>query len=79
MGGSWWRVLIKCGPLEKGVANNSSILAMRTPRGSVKRQKAMTPEDEPSMLECIQYATGEEQRAIMNSSTRNEVARLKWK
>ena len=39
----------------------------------------MTPEDEPSMLECIQYATGEEQRAIMNSSTRNEVARLKWK
>ena len=31
------------------------------------------------MLECIQYATGEEQRTIMNSPTKNEVARLKWK
>ena len=29
--GSWWRVLTKCGPLEKGVANHFSILALRTP------------------------------------------------
>ena len=28
---SWWRVLTKCGPLEKGMANHFSILAMKTP------------------------------------------------
>ena len=28
---SWWRVLTKCGPLEKGMANHFSILALRTP------------------------------------------------
>ena len=29
--GSWWRVLTKHGPLEKGTANHFSILALRTP------------------------------------------------
>ena len=29
--GSWWRVLTKCGPLEKGMANHFNILALRTP------------------------------------------------
>ena len=28
---SWWRVLTKCSPLEKGMANHFSILAMKTP------------------------------------------------
>ena len=28
---SWWRVLTKCGPLEKGMENHFSILALRTP------------------------------------------------
>ena len=28
---SWWRVLTKCGPLEKGMANHFSILVLRTP------------------------------------------------
>ena len=28
---SWWRVLTKRGPLEKGMANHFSILAVRTP------------------------------------------------
>ena len=31
MGGSWWRDLTECGPLEKGMANHFSILALRTP------------------------------------------------
>ena len=31
MYGSWWRILTKCGPLEKGMANHFSILALRTP------------------------------------------------
>ena len=26
MGGSWWRDLTECGPLEKGMANHFSIL-----------------------------------------------------
>ena len=29
--GSWWRVLTKCGPLEKGMGNHFGILALRTP------------------------------------------------
>ena len=29
--GPWWRVLTKCGPLEKGMANHFIILALRTP------------------------------------------------
>ena len=31
MDGSWWRVLTKCGPLAKRMANHFSILALRTP------------------------------------------------
>ena len=32
----------------------------------------MTPEDEPPKLEGIQYDTGEEWRAVTNSSSKNE-------
>ena len=32
MDGSWWSVLTKHGPLEKGMANHFGILALRTPR-----------------------------------------------
>ena len=39
----------------------------------------MTPEDELPRLEGVQYATGEEWRAITNSSRKNEVAGRKWK
>ena len=46
---------------------------------SMKRQKGMTLEDEPSTLEGVQYATGEEQRAITNSSRKNEAAGQKQK
>ena len=31
MDGSQWKVLTKCGPLEEGMADHSSILTMRTP------------------------------------------------
>ena len=41
---------------------------------SMKRQKDMTPEDEPPRSEGVQYATGEEQRAVGNSSRKNDVA-----
>ena len=46
---------------------------------NTKRQKDMTPEDEASRLEGVQYATAEEQRTIANSSGMNEVAGPKQK
>ena len=46
---------------------------------SMKRQKDMTPEDEPHRSEGVQYATGEERRAITNSSRKNEAAGPKQK
>ena len=41
---------------------------------SMKWQKDMTPQYEPPRSEGIQYATGEEQKAIKNSSNKNEAA-----
>ena len=49
------------------------------PMNSLKRQKDRTLEDEPPRSEGIQYVTGEEQRAITNSSRKNEVAGPKQK
>ena len=49
------------------------------PMNSMKRQKDMTPEDEPLGLEGGQDATGEDWRATAKSSTNNEVTRPKWK
>ena len=46
---------------------------------SMKRQKDMTLEDVSPRLTGIQYATGEEWRAITNSFRNNEVAGPKWK
>ena len=65
---SQWRVLTKHGPLEKGMANQSRILAVN----SMKRQKDVTLEEEPPRLEGVQYATGKEQKAITNSSRNSE-------
>ena len=46
---------------------------------NMKRQKGMIQEDEHLRLEGVPYATGEELRAITNSSRKNEVAGQKWK
>ena len=51
----------------------------REPHNSMKKQKDMTPENEPPSSEGVRYATGEEQRAITDSSRKNEVAAPKWK
>ena len=37
--GSWWRVLTKRGPLEKGMANHLSVLALRTSWTVWKKKK----------------------------------------
>ena len=39
----------------------------------------MTQEDEPPKSESVQYATGEEQRAITDNFRKNGIAGLKWK
>ena len=44
----------------------------------MKSQKYMLSEDEPFKSEGVQYATGEEQRAITNSSSKDEAVGSKW-
>ena len=56
-------------PVEKGIANHFSILALRTPRRVSKRQKDRTLKDELPRSVGAQYATGDEGR---NNSRRNE-------
>ena len=46
---------------------------------SVHRQKDTILEGEPPRSEGVQYATGEEQRAVTNSFSKNEAAGPKWK
>ena len=61
---SWWRVLTKCGPLEKGMENHFSIPASR-----MKRQKDTTLKGELPRSVGVQYATGDQWR---NNSRKNE-------
>ena len=44
---------------------------------SMKRQKDMTLDNEPPRLEGVQYTTGEGQRAITSSPTKEEAAEPK--
>ena len=52
----------------------------KNPTNSMKRQKYVTPEHEPPRLEGVWYTTGQVQKAICDSSRRNESAgpKLKW-
>ena len=50
---------------------------LENPTDSKKRQTDMTPEDEPPRTEGVQYATGEEQRAITNSCRKKEATGTK--
>ena len=68
MGGSQWRDLTECGPLEKGMANHFSILALRTPN-SMKRQNDRILKEELPRSVGAQYATGDQWR---NNSRKNE-------
>ena len=80
---SQWRVLANCGPLEEGVANHSSILALRTKWTAWKgkniwhqKTSTHTPPPPPPPRSGVQYATGEESR---NSSKKNEEVEPKQK
>ena len=67
MNGSWQRVLMKRGPLEKGMANYFSILALRTPWTVWKGRKIGHWKLPRSV--GTQYATGDQWR---NNSRKNE-------
>ena len=69
----WWRGLTECGPLEKGMANHFSILALRTPwtvrKGKrIGHWKMNSPVGELQSVGA-QYATGDQWR---NNSRKNE-------
>ena len=60
MDGSWWRVLAKHGPLEKGMADHLQYSWLENLMNSMKRQKDGTLKDELPRSVGAQYATGEE-------------------
>ena len=66
---SWWRVLTRCGPLEKGRANHFSILALENPMNCMKRQNDRILKEELPRSVGAQYATGDQWR---NNSRKNE-------
>ena len=65
----WWRVLTKCGPLEKGIGKSLQYSHLENPMNSMKRQKDRTLKAELPRLVGAQYATGQEWR---NKSRKNE-------
>ena len=69
----------KTWPIGGGNGNPLQYSCHKNPMNSMKRQKDMTLKDELPRLEGVQYATGEEQRAITNSSRKNEATGPKWK
>ena len=62
-----------------GSDNTLQYSCHKKPMDHMRRQKYMKLEDEPSRLEGVQYATGEEWKASTNSSRKNEVAEQKEK
>ena len=63
---------------EGGNSNPLQHSCLENPMKSMKRQKDMIQEDESHRSESVQYATGEEGRAITNSR-KNEAAGPKQK
>ena len=61
---------------EKGMANHFSILALRTPMNSMKKQKDRTLKDGLPRSVHAQYATGDQWR---NNSRKNEETEPKQK
>ena len=64
----------KTWPTEGENGNPFQYFCCKNPMNSKKGKKYKTSEDEPRRSKHVQYATGEEQRVITNSSRNNEVA-----
>ena len=60
MGGSWWRGLTECGPLEKGMANQ--YFCLENPMNSMKRQNDRILKEELPRSVGAQYAPGDQWR-----------------
>ena len=58
----------------EGNGNPPQYSCLENPKDIVKRQKYVILEDEPLRLQGVQHATGEEQRVITNSSSKNEIS-----
>ena len=69
-----WRVLTECGPLEKGMANHFSILALEP--HEQKRQNDRILKEVLLRLVSAQYATGDQWK---NNSKKNEEMEPKQK
>ena len=69
MDGSWWRVLTKHGPLEKGNGKPLQYSCLENPMNSMKRQKDRTLKDELPRSVSAQYATRDQWR---NNSRKTE-------
>ena len=67
MGGSWWRGLTECGPLEKGMENQ--YFCLENPMNSMKRQKDRTLKAEFPRSVGTQNATGDQWK---NNFRKNE-------
>ena len=48
----WWRVLTKCGPLEKGIANHFNILALKPHEQYEKAKRQDTERCTPQVGRC---------------------------
>ena len=75
MDGSWWRVLTKCSPLEKGTTKTSVFLTSVT-HEPYEKAKDRTLKDELPRSVGTQYATGNQWR---NNSRKNEEMKPKQK
>ena len=72
MGGSWWRGLTECGPLEKGLASHSGLprfSCLENPMYCMKRQNDRILKEELPRSVGAQYTTGDQWR---NNSRKNE-------
>ena len=56
MDGSWWRVLTKCGPPEKGMTNPLQYSCLENTMNSMKRQNDGTLKEELCRSVGAQYA-----------------------
>ena len=62
MGGSWWRGLTECGPLEKGNDKPLQYSYLENPMNSRKRQNDRILKEEFPRSVGAQYATGDQWR-----------------
>ena len=76
MGRSWWRGLIECGPLEKGMAIPLQYSCLENPMNSMKRQNNRILKEELPRSVGAQYATGDQWR---NNCRKNEGTEPKQK